>query len=278
MKKYTLRETRKIIKDTFGDLEFNEEEHKYNVKNYVFKASTTKFVGNFYNGFDEGLMSYLCAKSWNKKNPDGPKRTVAWYKRQWHETRTTASTKGTRVHLYAEQYPNLAEPSCRQEKGVKEWWDSLSSTYQLVGLEVRVYSLELDQVGTVDILLRNRRTKKLVIADWKTNDKNMLQCYNKKKMKAPFSGWYDTSLAHYKLQLSNYQLVIETRTPLEVEDRWVIWLKEGDHNELDPGKSPMKYHIDEHDPKKVGEYFKQFNVKDYSKELHEWIAKQKRKK
>jgi hypothetical protein len=64
--------------------------------------------------------------------------------------------------------------------------------------------------------------------------------------------------------------MIENNTPLEVEDRWLIWLREGQCDVLDEDKDPKYYKLDVQDSYVEGEYFKQYNLNDYSSNLRDF--------
>lgn len=234
-------EVLKKLNDVFGNLEFDEPTHTYKVNN-IKLTSVTKSIGDYTGKFDAHRMSLLVAKKYNRENPNKAPRTANWYKLHWKKKALEASTRGTRVHLYAEEYPNLPKPSCLQERGVEEFFKKLPSHYVVIASEYRVYSLEYKMAGTIDLLLYNTKTGKLVIADWKTNHSNILQVYNKKKFKKPFNKYYECRYNKFKMQLSKYQLFIEENTEFEVEELWVMWLR-GNREcfELDEGKTPDKY-------------------------------------
>jgi hypothetical protein len=131
-----------------------------------------------------------------------------------------------------------------------------------------MYDTDIKKAGTADLILLNKKTGKLVIADWKTNSVNLIQCYKGKKLKAPFNTMFDNKLNVYKLQMSLYQVLIEKNTPYEVEDRWLIWLKDGDYHIVDEDKNAENYTIEDVSATIVGDGFLQFNVESYSKELY----------
>ena len=68
-----------------------------------------------------------------------------------------------------------------------------------------MYDVKSKKAGTIDLILLNKETGKLIIVDWKTNFANLIQCYGNKKLKAPFKHVHDSKLNKYKLQLSTYK-------------------------------------------------------------------------
>jgi hypothetical protein len=261
-----IKKIKDLINQTFNKIIFDEENHKYYVDGIELTSATTS-LKNFSEEFDTERMAELSAQKYNKNNPNKPKKTAEWFKREWRKKQKEAATRGTRVHLYAEQYPNFVEPICNQERGIEEWFNTLDKKYIILFSELRMYDLNIKKAGTADLLLLNTETGKLIIADWKTNNTNILQTYAKKKMKAPFDKLLDNSYNKYCLQLSLYQLMIESNTPFEVEDRWLVWLKEGDYFNLELDKDPKYYSIDCIKCDKEGTYYKQFSLPNFKNDL-----------
>lgn len=261
----------KDLKETFKELVFDEKKHQYKVKGKKL-VSVTTYIKNYCKPFDEKFMADACAKKWNKENPKN-KKSALTFRKEWSKKKNDACDFGTGVHSYAEQYPNFNEPKDNHELGIKEWFSNLDTNrYKVVFSEFRVYDYKQGKAGTMDLLLYDVETNTLVIADWKTNAKNLLQIYNGAKLLEPFNNLYDNSLNHYKLQLSQYQSIIESNTKYKVSQRWVIWLKEGQWNVLDEGKTSPKYKIDIQPPTIETTYYKQFNVEDYSHILTNNVA------
>lgn len=269
----TIEELRSTLKSKFNNLIFDEASHTYVIENQNLLSVTTS-LKDFSKPFDEFSMAELVAQKYNKENPTKPPRNALWYRKYWKLKREEASAKGTRVHQYAEQYPNFTESTCEQERGVLEWFNNLNTDiYEVVFMEFRLYCKTIKRAGTLDLLLYNKLTGKLVIADWKTNNTSLLQVYNKTKLKKPFTKLYDTSLNKYSLQLSLYQLMIENNTEFKVEDRWIIWLKDENYLVLDEGKDATKYHVDKVKASVIGKLYKQFNVPYRGEELKKYFDK-----
>lgn len=263
-------EVKKKLQDAFKGIVFNEKAHTYRLGTHKFKTSATGIIKNFCNEFDSDRMSAVMANIAKKKNPDTV-QTKEWFNSYWEAINHEATSKGKRVHLFGECYPNFPEVKCDEEQGIVDWWKQLPPHYVVISLECRMANKALDLVGTADILLYNTLTGKLVIADYKTNDSNIMLYYNDSKMAKPFSNWNDSSINHYSIQLSIYQLMIETMTDLEVEDRWIIWLFKKDHKIIE--KTSDRYKLDGHMPSINAPLFKQFNLPDVSAKIHAWITK-----
>ena len=224
-----IEEIRRKVRDIFKDLVFNEEEHSYFVgdRQYISVSSQLK---KFYEEFDADGIAPFSAKKWNKNNPFEKPKTAEDLKAEWKAIADKACASGTRVHLFGEEYPNFQKPRCIQEEAVIQYWNDLDPKYEVLELELQMYSPSLNYSGTGDIILYNTETGKVKIADYKTN-KDLFNNFKGKLMLEPFTDLLDHPLHHYYLQLNFYKMLLENMTDLEVESMEVIWLKE-DKNDI----------------------------------------------
>lgn len=102
------------------------------------------------------------------------------------------------------------------------FWEELDEDrYEVIAIELRMFSLVYGLAGTTDILLFDKLTNKIIIADYKTN-KNLYRKYG--NMFFPFDDFENNKLSHYTIQLNIYQMMLE-EAGFEVSERWVIWTK-----------------------------------------------------
>lgn len=267
--------TRKEVLDrldaVFGKLKFEEETHTYTINGKKL-SSVTADLKNFTTPFNAHMMAAVMAKKYNREHPSRPKKSAAWYKMYWKNKANEASSRGHRVHQYAEMFPYFSTPSCSQEQGVFDFFKILPKNYIVVASEYRVFSEKRGLAGTIDLLLYNSDTGKLVIADWKTNMTNVVMCYQNKKMKGPFKDLHEISYNKFAIQLSQYKTLIEESTEFEVEEHWIIWLREGDCFAIPEDKDESKYSIvmPEEEYTKEDNYV-WFKMPMYHKELLEYF-------
>lgn len=199
-----------------SELEFREEDHKYYLDGRELTSVTT-YLKQYTNEFNE----YIIAANMAKGDEDYKNSLIKY----WKYKREEATTRGNRIHLYAELYPNQPEPTCWYEHTIKEWMESLESKgYIILFQELKVYSADYCIAGTIDLVLYNVRTGKIILADWKTNSKSIYACYKNNHLRAPYEDMPDTSYSKYRLQLSVYKKLFEL-CGLEVENCWLLWLK-----------------------------------------------------
>jgi hypothetical protein len=260
---------RQEINACFNNLKFDEESHSYTLNNKKL-ISTTTYLKRFSSEFEPYLTAKRMADSYNKKRIATPERSYTYYLYRWKHISEAATNMGSAVHNYAEyNYPDFIDsPSNKQEQGVIDFFNDLDSKYVVLFLELRMYIEKYLKAGTADIILYNKDTGNIVIADWKTNGSNLHQVYNTRKLKEPFSDLWECDLNKYSLQLSDYKNMIELNTNYKVEDMWIIHLDQMPINQLSMGKSEEKFTLDlSNEPISVKQNYKLYSVKDYSKEL-----------
>ena len=252
---------RKKILDSFNDLEFIEEGHKY-FRNGQEYASVSSIAARFEEQFDTDAK----AEAYAQKNG----KTAEYWKKKWLFTNQKATTTGTQVHSYGESmawlhmgFPenitadkkyaynadeNWLMPTRPKEDAALAFWDDLPENVYVGLPETRVYTNanpELPQfrenyAGTFDLLLYYKHPTDpsksgLCIRDWKTN-REIYKEFSRsrgKMMLYPFNNLYDEPFGAYTIQLNCYQIPLED-IGLKILDRKIIWLKDDGTYELIP--------------------------------------------
>jgi len=201
----THEELIKKIQETFQGMTFSEITHTYVRKGKKY-TSVSGTIKKFEEEFNEVAIATAKAKKYNASLTDKSKiRTKEYYLNEWKNTRDTATTKGKKVHSFAEG--DIVNPSCSQEQGIKLWFDN--TEYVVLLNEARIYNDEHSLAGTVDLICLNPKTGNLVLVDWKTNGVNLFESFSKKKLKAPFNHLYANAYNKYTIQLSLYAYMLE---------------------------------------------------------------------
>lgn len=245
-------EIRQKILDSFKDLVFIEDGHKYFLNGKPIPSVTT-ITHRFKEEFDENEA----AEKYALKHGE---TTEHWLKK-WNYSSVKATTKGTLVHSFGESlgwlkngHPELITDECRhvyiedkgwliptrpQEESIIQFYEDLPDNFHFVLAETKVYTglnkeltnLNEDYCGTFDLLFYYKHPlddskSGLIIMDFKTNA-SLEKEYSRAKGKMmfpPFEDLYDESLGSYVLQLSAYQIPLED-IGLKVIGRRIIWLK-----------------------------------------------------
>lgn len=201
-------------KQQFRKLHFVDETHTYTVEDKVLPSTSYK-IKDFYEEFNKEVISKKYAKKHNLSQKEVLKR--------WEEINLTAIDNGTAVHNFAEDYCNglKIKPFNKQCEAVISFWNNLPEYYELVFVELQMYSEDYWYAGTTDFVLLDKRNNSLVIGDYKTND-DLFSYYN--YMLEPFEMLENNSFNHYQVQLSFYQILLE-QLDYKISDRILVWLK-----------------------------------------------------
>ncbi len=196
----------------FSDLVFEEESHKYFV-NGIFYPSVSSLIKKHETKVNFKQIAKNVAEKDNKNLNE--------VLNDWDKKKNDACALGTQTHNYAEFYNGTQEPINDFQKAAKRFFDELPLYYEIIFKELRMYSREFKYAGTSDLILLDKRTNTLVIADFKTN-KDLWKSYQ--MLQGKFSHLEQNNFNKYQLQLSYYQIMLE-QSGYKVSNRVLIWLK-----------------------------------------------------
>ena len=201
----------------------NKKDHIYTLKSNpsIQFTSVTTFVDKFFEKFD----SKKIAKNLVETHPKYSNSTIEELIKEWKD----AADHGTYVHEEIENWINDEKiPSENKSKYGIRWLHQYKKKSNLeIYSEIILYSEELKISGTVDILALNKYTGKYDIIDWKTSKRINKKSFNHKMgIKASTHNIMDCNYNHYSLQLSLYRYLLERYYGLEVENQYIVQLKE----------------------------------------------------
>lgn len=218
----TLQSIRKVRTEILGlykGLVFNERFHSYRFQQEDL-ANVSSFVNKLTPPFDPEMSTRVARSKGAKGLPSNPD----YYTQRWAFLRDEASNRGSRVHLFAEQYPTLDEAADSLEQGVCNFYDWMEEQgYEVVLMELRMTDGQL--AGTCDLLLRHNVTGKYVIADWKTNAKDIAEINHYHKPLTVFDTLYSNDVSKYTVQLNMYKYLLENKG-IEIDGLWIIHLSD----------------------------------------------------
>ena len=199
---------------------FFEDDHEYRDDTNKKYLSTTTLVHSLFPEFEEKKISYFIAKKRVKGKLGFTQEDILEEQKvvlkEWEEKRNSAADLGTQVHRYAEclllDIPfDMDLTGERQKKMVKvvdKFLVKLNSLYDFIEAEKIIFSPTLLLSGTVDLIMRNKGTKKPAILDWKTNKAiNLKDEYNKKGL-GFLNHIDDSNYWHYTIQLNIYRWML----------------------------------------------------------------------
>lgn len=242
-----VQETRDKILNTFNELVFVEEGHKYFLHGVEYEC-----VSNVTHHFKrpENIFQVIPQSiRYAQKHGETPE----FWQAKWQYINDYANYIGTLTHEYGESkfYERIGEldkicPSAKhkflngkltatnmKEMAVDKFYEELPDYIYPVLSETKVYtdnpSLKSNYAGTFDILFyyydeNNIDNSGLVIYDFKTN-KDLLNQFGNQILAEPFEYLADQNLSFYYLQLNAYQIPLED-IGLKVVARRIIYLKD----------------------------------------------------
>jgi len=187
---------------------FDEDRHIYTVAEtgQVLTSGTT-FIGRFFPKFNAEKVANKIAE---KRNTT-PQQLL----NQWNKKRDNACDCGTFVHLYAEMLINgdqLPIPRFARERRLCDQAAravvALLKRFDVIEAEKIVFSPTLGIAGTIDLLLQDRVSKNIIIADWKQNEKIDRDNEYGEKAYSPIDYMDACSLNKYRIQLNLYQFIL----------------------------------------------------------------------
>lgn len=218
------------VRKPFIKLDFDEDKHTYFVDNKPLKTSVSGVIKSFYTPYPAKEEARRIAESSNRAGVQNKYTGMSTQDilKLWKEINLESTTRGSRVHLFGENYPfnKSLIPQCSQEKAIVKFWSSVPEHFIVAALELRMYHFTKLFGGTADILFFDTKTQTYIIADYKTNA-DLFKNYNQKKMLAPFDDLLDCPFSHYEIQLSLYQILLE-QIGVKVSRRVIIHLTMGE--------------------------------------------------
>ena len=188
-------------------LYYNDEKHKYWTDKCDDFTSVTTFIDEYFPRFEEDRISKAYAKKHNMTQEEVLKL--------WDIERVKGCDLGNNVHDYCECYLKgttlpkaINKKAATMMKNITPVLKSLLKDYDIVGCEKILFSEKYKIAGTIDLLVRHKKTKQLRIIDWKTN-KKINKCNTFKKYGfPPITHLSDINYEHYALQTSLYKYLI----------------------------------------------------------------------
>lgn len=208
-------------------IRFDKDKHKYFLDTFEL-CSVTSHLDSYKKEFETYKIANRLCKIHNEKYNlynTLHERKPEYYVELWTAKRDMAAARGTFIHLYAQNFPYFDEPKIKEHQFIIDYFNDLPDNFIFIGSEVKVYSTKLKIAGTLDGLLWNKDTNKLILIDWKTNQ----EIYKKDNgyLAEPFNKFKATKLNTYMLQLNFYKFCLEEMFEKDlVESLHIVWLNE----------------------------------------------------
>lgn len=147
-------------------------------------------------------------------------------KASWEANGMDARNRGTEAHLQMQLYAE-GQPYRPDDEEVViglRYFDRISDDWEAYRCEWEIVYPEADLAGSIDLVIRNRKTNRFAVIDYKRSDKLSERLLGYGRMKGDMAHLQDCDGAAYALQLSIYQYVLERVYGLQVDDRILLSL------------------------------------------------------
>lgn len=192
-------------------LTFNSDKHEYLLSDGTKLTSVTTLVGKNFPKFD---AENIAAKKAKKEGV-----TAQSLLDQWEANRVSSAAFGTKIHSLIETIIKARDFDAADSLAVNDREKSYLSAakaaiynlglqYEFISTEQIVFSPDLKVAGTIDCLLRHRKTKEYVIVDWKTSKELKTEGFNGETGFGPCKSIPNANYHTYSLQLSAYQALL----------------------------------------------------------------------
>ena len=233
--------------DKFKGIEFDEVSHKYFYKGKTAGMSTTGFIHQYANEFDEQIMAERVAKKnckiidaylFDGDEPPILPILIEEVLEEWHFERDYACCKGNIVHRFGQELwggekfiYNINDYSQEYHERLKKdvpilfkqaenFYNDYKNLLEFVKDEQYLYDEDYDLAGSIDLLFKNKITGAYVICDFKTNKEIKFKGYG--KMLVPLEKHQDCNFIHYSMQVYIYKHIVEKNTGLEMEPPFIV--------------------------------------------------------
>jgi len=203
-------------KKMFSPLKFEAKRHLYYIMHsngYMeYLPSVSSKVESYVPPFDMNKWLPLCARK------EGMSEAELAHK--WQTINKLACDLGTETHKWLEKWDGFRTPNTPQKEAGVLFLKSIQNRYTIIGKELRMYHRKYKYAGTCDLLLYDRYSDSLVLADYKTNG-DLFKTFD--MMNAPFGYLQSHPYNHYQIQLSLYNILLE-QLGYPVSNRLIVHL------------------------------------------------------
>jgi hypothetical protein len=194
-------------------IEFQDIGHVYTIRGQTDYTSITTFVKSLFDEFDADLtiIKILGSKSMSDPEYKYYGMTHRQISDMWRITAKDASSKGTALHLYIENYYNGVcaiedSPETKQFHAFSIDFKHLKP-YRT---EWMVFYEKYKLCGTIDMVFENTETGCLEIYDWKRVREIKFGAYQN-KTSIVLDAISDSNFWHYAVQLNMYRRILQDR-------------------------------------------------------------------
>jgi hypothetical protein len=241
------------LEDSFSHIKFFAKNHTYTINNNPAKESVSGLLKMYEKPFEkEKVAGYVAERD---------QKSIETVIAEWDFAREYSCHKGSEFHLFVENYFNRKQTTIdtkalkiffdensnfRKNNSIEEyykeqafliknflnfydWW---KQDHVLIRSEFVVGDEESGICGTVDNLSYNKKTKELVIFDYKTNKEIKKKNPRDIMFLKPIQYLSYCEYIKYSLQLNLYQYIIEKNSQFVIPKSYIVWVANKENYEL----------------------------------------------
>jgi ATP-dependent exoDNAse (exonuclease V) beta subunit len=243
-----------VLNECFSNIQYFDKDHKYTIDGIPAKISVSSAIKKYEKEFEKEKIAAHVARKNGK--------TINEVLTEWKFKADYSCHKGSEFHLFVE---NLLE---RRKITIDKDALNLFASSQSIILEnnfTNQYYSEMAKMignfmnfynwwkedhiilksefvvgdksgicGSLDNLSYNKKTKKLVIFDYKTNKEIKTKNPKGDTFFEPFTHLQNCELVKYSIQIWLYKLIIEKNSPFEIDNGYIVWVAGDNDYELIP--------------------------------------------
>lgn len=212
-------------------IQLDEATHTYKIKNaeHLRFLSVTTFIHEFFPKFESEKIAGQLSSSNSAKYGGQSQEEIL---QKWNDI----AKEGTRTHAEIEAWirareaglpePDMSGYSAKAKYGIAWLKENIEPNWKLFP-EVRIFSVNLQLAGTIDLLVWNPDLNQYLICDWKTNSQIAQTAYKGRRGIHDATKFLDDcNFSHYSLQMSLYRYLLETEYGIKINGQILLHLKE----------------------------------------------------
>jgi len=213
-------------------IKFKDKGHKYWIDNNDTDiVSTTSFIHNFFNDFDDDSVAKNIVNSKKYKDPEYKyyKMTIEEIKQLWGENGEESRNEGTKLHKDIENFYNKIKDKIESSEfhQFEDFYND-HKHLKMYRTEWFIFADIFRITGSIDAVFINDDGT-LTLGDWKRSKE--IKEYSEQNCKWPLEYIPDCNYYHYSLQLNLYKTILEKFYKQRVKNMFLIVMHPKNKNE-----------------------------------------------
>jgi len=202
-------------------LEFIDDTHEYFIEDKKSKLTSVTTLLSEYFPFDaDKIAEFLAGRRFVSKE----EILDEWRERQEY---------GSFIHNTVEDYIKNKKPSNDSYEHIRhgiEFLNSIQESHEIIGSEIVVFNSEFNIAGTIDLIIKEKETGKILTIDWKTGQKDIEKNDVWDYCKSPLNEIPNNKFYKYSMQLCMYNMILKETYGIDIWDSYILHLRDDGEN------------------------------------------------